>query len=235
LSRHNKLQAKGGHQVKVILFGATGMVGQGVLRECLLAGAVDSVLAIGRTATAQQRAKLQEIVRSDLFDLSTIENRLAGFDACFFCLGVSAAGMSEQDYRRTTYELTMSVARTLVKLNPTMTFIYVSGAGTDSTERSRMMWARVKGKTENDLLRMSFRAAYMFRPGYIQPLHGIRTKTKWYGALYAVMRPLYPILKRLLPNYVTTTECVGRAMLNVARHGAPKRFLENRDINGLCS
>jgi uncharacterized protein YbjT (DUF2867 family) len=221
--------------VKVILFGATGMVGQGVLRECLLDSGVEQVLAIGRSATGQQHAKLQEIVQSDLFDLSSIEGRLAGFDACFFCLGVSAAGMSEQDYRRITYELTMSVAKTMAKLNPEMTFIYVSGAGTDSAERSRMMWARVKGKTENDLLKMPFRAAYMFRPGYIQPLHGIRTKTKWYGALYAVMGPLYPMWKRLLPNYVTTTECLGRAMLNVARHGAPKRFLENQDINGLCS
>jgi uncharacterized protein YbjT (DUF2867 family) len=221
--------------VKVILFGATGMVGQGVLRECLLAGDVDNVLAIGRTSTGQQHPKLQEIVRSDLFDLSPLESRLAGFDACFFCLGISAAGMSEQDYRRVTYDLTIAVAKVLVRLNPAMTFIYVSGAGTDSTERSRMMWARVKGKTENDLLKMPFRAAYMFRPGYIQPLHGIRTKTKWYGALYAVMGPLYPIWKRLLPKYVTTTECVGRAMLNVVRHGAPKRFLENWDINGLCS
>jgi len=221
--------------VKVILFGATGMVGQGVLRECLLGNDVDSVLAIGRSTAGQQHPKLQEIVRADLFDLSPIENRLSGFDACFFCLGVSAAGMSEQDYLRVTYELTISVAKTLVRLNPTMTFIYVSGAGTDSTERSRMMWARVKGKTENDLLKMPFRASYMFRPGYIQPLHGIRTKTKWYGALYAVMGPLYPLWKRLLPKYVTTTECVGRAMLNVVRHGAPKRFLENQDINGLCS
>jgi uncharacterized protein YbjT (DUF2867 family) len=221
--------------VKVILFGATGMVGQGVLRECLLDSGVEQVLAIGRNATGQQHAKLQEVVQSDLFDLSSIEGRLAGFDACFFCLGVSAAGMSEQDYRRITYELTMSVAKTMAKLNPAMTFIYVSGAGTDSAERSRMMWARVKGKTENDLLKMPFHAAYMFRPGYIQPLHGIRTKTKWYGALYAVMGPLYPMWKRLLPNYVTTTECLGRAMLNVARHGAPKRFLENQDINGLCS
>jgi uncharacterized protein YbjT (DUF2867 family) len=221
--------------VKVILFGATGMVGQGVLRECLLGNDVDNVVAIGRSTAGQQHAKLQEIVRADLFDLSPIENRLSGFDACFFCLGVSAAGMSEQDYRRVTYDLTISVAKTLVRLNPTMIFIYVSDAGTDSTERSRMMWARVKGKTENDLLKMPFRAAYMFRPGYIQPLHGIRTKTKWYGALYAVMGPLYPLWKRLLPKYVTTTECVGRAMLNVVRHGAPKRFLENQDINGLCS
>ena len=220
--------------MKVILFGATGMVGQGVLRECLLAGDVANVLAIGRTSTGQQHAKLQEIVRPDLFDLSPIESRLSGFDACFFCLGVSAAGMSEQDYRRLTYELTISAATTLARLNPAMTFIYVSGTGTDSSESSRMMWARVKGKTENDLLKMPFRAAYMFRPGYIQPLHGIRTKTKWYGALYTVVAPLYPILKRLLPNYVTTTQCVGRAMLNVARRGAPKRFLENQDINQLC-
>lgn len=221
--------------MKVILFGATGMVGQGVLRECLLAGDVDNVLAVGRTSTGKQHAKLQEIVRPDLFDLSPIESRLSGFDACFFCLGVSAAGMSEQDYRRLTYELTISIATTLARLNSDMTFIYVSGTGTDSSENSRMMWARVKGKTENDLLKMPFRAAYMFRPGYIQPLHGIRTKTKWYGALYTVVAPLYPILKRLLPNYVTTTECVGRAMLNVARHGAPKRFLENQDINEVCS
>jgi uncharacterized protein YbjT (DUF2867 family) len=221
--------------MKVILFGATGMVGQGVLRECRLDRDVETVLTVGRSSTGQQHTKLQEIISPDLFDLSPFESRLAGFDACFFCLGVSAAGMSEQDYRRLTYDLTISVATTLVRLNPGMTFIYVSGAGTDSSERGRMMWARVKGKTENDLLKMPFRAAYMFRPGYIQPLHGIRTKTKWYGALYAVMGPLYPLWKRLLPNYVTTTECVGRVMINVARKGAPKRFLENRDINSLCS
>ena len=211
------------------------MVGQGVLRECLLAGDVESVLAIGRAATGQQHEKLQEIISADLFDLSAIENRLSGFDACLFCLGVSAAGMTEPDYRRLTYDLTMSVAKTLSRLNPGMAFVYVSGAGTDSTEHSRMMWARVKGKTENDLLKLPFRAAYMFRPGYIQPLHGIRTKTKWYGAFYAVMAPLYPIWKRLLPKYVTTTECVGRAMLKVARDGAPTRVLENQDINDLCS
>ena len=221
--------------MKVILFGATGMVGQGVLRECLLADDVESVLAVGRTATGQKHEKLQEIISTDLFDLSSIESHLSGFDACFFCLGVSAAGMSEPNYRRLTYDLTMSVAKTLSRLNSGMTFVYVSGAGTDTTERSRMMWARVKGKAENDLLKLPFRAAYMFRPGYIQPLHGIRTKTKWYGAMYTVMAPLYPIWKRLLPKYVTTTECVGRAMLNVARRGAPKRLLENQDINGLCS
>jgi len=210
------------------------MVGQGVLRECLLDPEVEGVLAIGRNATARQHEKLHEIVHNDLSDLSAIEGRLSGYDACFFCLGVSAVGMNEEAYRRVTYDLTISVARTLARLNPTMTFIYVSGANTDSTERGRMMWARVKGKTENALLQMPFKAAYMFRPGYIQPLHGIRTKTKWYGAFYAMMGPLYPVWKLLFPKYVTTTECIGRAMLNVAKRGALKSVLENQDINSIC-
>jgi uncharacterized protein YbjT (DUF2867 family) len=220
--------------MKVILFGATGMVGQGALRECLLAPDVESVLTIGRSTTGQQHAKLQEIAQKDLANLPPIENQLSGYDACFFCLGVSSVGMKEEDYRRITYDLTIAVAGTLVRLNPAMTFVYVSGTGTDSTEQGRSMWARVKGKTENDLLKMPFKAAYMFRPGYIQPLHGIRTKTAWYGAVYAVIKPFYPILKRLLPNYVTTTECIGRAMLTVTRQGTAKRWLENADINGLC-
>ncbi len=220
--------------MKVIILGATGMVGQGVLRECLLDPEVESVLAIGRNTTGQQHGKLHEIVHKDIADLSAIEDMLVGYDACFFCLGVSAAGMTEQAYRRVTYDLTMSVAETLARLNPTMTFLYVSGAGTDSTERGRMMWARVKGKTENALLQMPFKAAYMFRPAYIQPLHGIRTKTTWYRALYALMGPLYPVWKLLLPKYVTTTECVGRAMLRVAKRGAPKRVLDNQDISSTC-
>jgi uncharacterized protein YbjT (DUF2867 family) len=220
--------------VKVILLGATGMVGQGVLRECLLDPEVEIILAVGRTATQQHHQKLREIVHADLFDLSAIEPSFSGYDACFFCLGVSAVGMNEEAYRHVTYDLTISMARTLAKLNPGMTFIYVSGAGTDSTERGRMMWARVKGKTENALLQMPFRAAYMFRPAYIQPLHGIRTKTKWYGAAYAILGSLYPLWKLLFPKYVTTTECVGRAMLNVAERGAPKRVLENQDINNIC-
>jgi uncharacterized protein YbjT (DUF2867 family) len=220
--------------VKVILLGATGMVGQGVLRECLLDPEVESVLAIGRNGTLQQHEKLHEVVRNDLSDLSAIEGKLSGYDACFFCLGVSAAGMKEEAYGRVTYDLTISAALTLAKVNPTMTLIYVSGAGTDSTERGRMMWARVKGKTENALLQMPFKAVYMFRPAYIQPLHGIRTKTKWYGALYAVVGPLYPVWKFLFPKYVTTTECLGRAMLYVAKRGAPKSVLENQDISGLC-
>ncbi len=167
--------------MKVILFGATGMVGQGVLRECLLDPEVETVLAVGRSSTGQQHAKLQEILHKDLEDLSRIENKLSGYDACFFCLGVSSAGLNEQQYRRVTYDLTIAAAKVLVRLNPAMTFIYVSGAGTDSTERGRMMWARVKGQTENALLQMPFRAAYMFRPAYIQPLHGIKTRTRWYA------------------------------------------------------
>jgi uncharacterized protein YbjT (DUF2867 family) len=169
------------------------MVGQGVLRECLLDPEVKTILTLGRNATLQQHEKLHEIIHNDLSDLSGLQPALSGYDACFFCLGVSAAGMKEEAYRRVTYDLTMSVAKTLAKLNPGMTFIYVSGASTDSTERGRMMWARVKGKTENALLQMPFKAAYMFRPGYIQPVHGIRTKTMWYRAFYAIAGPLYPV------------------------------------------
>lgn len=221
--------------MRVILFGATGMVGQGVVRECLLDPDVDHVLVVGRSASGTQQAKIEEIVHADLFDLSAIADRLRGYDACFFCLGVSAAGMKERDYARVTYDLTLSVAATLVRANPAMTFIYVSGAGTDSSERGRMMWARVKGKTENALLQMPFQAAYMFRPGYIQPLHGIRAKTGWYNKMYAIMAPLYPLFKTLFPNAVTTTEQLGRAMIEVSKRGNPKRVLESRDINGISA
>jgi hypothetical protein len=207
------------------------MVGQGVLRECLLDPEVESLLAIGRAATGQQHEKLQEIVHEDFCDFSPIEDTLAGYDACFFCLGVSAMGMSEQAYRRVTYDFTMSAAQTLARLNPNMTFIYVSGAGTDSSERGRIMWARVKGMTENALLQLPFKAPYVFRPAFIQPLHGIRTKTKLYGVFYALTAPFFPLWKALFPKYVTTTEDLGRAMIWVAKHGAPKRVLENRDIN----
>jgi len=221
--------------VRVVLFGATGMVGQGVLRECLLDRDVESVLVIVRNSGLPRHEKLREIVHQDVSDLSVIEDSLAGFDACFFCLGVSALGMKEQAYRRVTYDLTVSVAETLARRNPTMTFMYVSGAGTDSTEQGRIMWARVKGKTENALLRMAFKAVFLFRPAYIQPLYGVRTKTKWYGAFYALMRPLYPLGKTLFSEYVTTTECLGRSMLNVAKRGFPRPILENRDINRMCA
>ncbi len=221
--------------MKVILFGATGMVGQGVLRECLVSKEVEKVLTIGRTVTGQASSKLQEIALNDLPNLTAVENQLTGFDACFFCLGVSSAGMNEQDYTRITYDLTLGVARGLVKLNSNMTFIYVSGTGTDSSEKGRTMWARVKGRTENDLLRLGFKAAYMFRPGFIQPMDGIKTKTPLYAFFYAILGPLYPLFKALAPNYVTTTRQVGRAMIKAAAQGAPQTRLENRDINALAA
>ncbi len=209
------------------------MVGQGVLRECLLDPQISSILSIGRISIGHQHEKLREIIQNNLFDLSPIENELHGFDACFFCLGVSSAGMTESDYARVTYDLTLSVAQTLAKVNPQMTFIYVSGMGTDSSEKGRRMWARVKGKTENALLRLPFKAAYMFRPGLIQPMHGIKSKTKLYRILYSLTGPLIPLLTGAFPKYVTTTEKLGRAMINAARRGAPKPVLESKDINAL--
>ena len=167
----------------------------------------------------------------DFADFSGIERELSGYDACFFCLGITSAGLSEAAYRRVTYDIALAAARTLVKLNPGMTFIFVSGAGADSSEKGRVMWARVKGQTENALLALPFKGVYVFRPAAIQPLHGIRSKTAWINAAYAVVGPLYPVFKALFPKYVTTTETVGRAMINVARRGAPQRVLENQDIN----
>ena len=217
--------------MKVILFGATGMVGQGVLRECLLDADVESILAVGRSPSGQRDPRLHELTHADLFDLSAVEPQLTGYDACLFCLGVSSVGMAEDDYRRLTYDLTMAAARTLARLNPGMTFIYVTGHGTDSTEQGKSMWARIKGKTENDLLKLPFKAAYMFRPGGIQPLHGVRSKTAWYQAIYTATAPLWSLLYRLAPKYVTTTEQLGRAMIQVAREGYPRPVLETADIN----
>jgi uncharacterized protein YbjT (DUF2867 family) len=216
--------------MNVILFGATGMVGQGVLRECLLDPDVQQILSIVRTPSGQQHPKLRELVHTNFFDYSAIEPQLTGYDACFFCLGVSSAGMDEAQYTHLTHDLTLAAATTLARLNPNMVFIYVSGAGTDSTGRGRIMWARVKGKTENALLQLPFRAAYMFRPGFIQPLHGIRSKTKLYQFFYTALNPILPLLKSAFPKSIITTEELGRAMLNVARHGYPKPILETADI-----
>jgi uncharacterized protein YbjT (DUF2867 family) len=217
--------------MKVILFGATGMVGQGVLRECLLDPGVERVLAIVRSGTVGRHEKLRELVVRDFLDYSPVESALAGYDACFFCLGVTSAGMSEEDYRRITYDVTIAAATTLARLNPGLTFIFVSGASADSTESGRVMWARIKGKAENAILRMPFKASYVFRPAYIQPRHGIQSRTRMYRILYRAIAPLYPLLKAVVPRYVTTTERIGRAMIAVARTGAPKRVLENADIN----
>jgi uncharacterized protein YbjT (DUF2867 family) len=220
--------------MKAILFGATGMVGQGVLQECLRSPEVESVLSIGRRATGQAHPKLHEITHTDFTDFSAIEGELTGYDACFFCLGVSSIGMGEDAYRRVTFDFTLAAARTLARVSPRMTFIYVSGAGTDSSGQGSRMWARVKGQTENAIFQLPFKASYAFRPAYIQPLNGIVPKTRWLKALYTVVAPLYPLWKALFPKYVTTTAQVGRAMIHVAREGAPKRVLENWDISALC-
>jgi uncharacterized protein YbjT (DUF2867 family) len=206
------------------------MVGQGVLRECLADPEVERVLAIGRSPLGSAHPKVEEIVHRDFFDFTAIEPRLAGWDACFFCLGVSSAGMAEEAYRRLTYDIALAAARSLARASPAMTFIYVSGAGTDSTERGRTMWARVKGQTENALLALPLGRVFMFRPALIVPLHGIRSKTRAYRILYSLLGPFLPLASALFPRQVTTTEQVGRAMLAVARRGAPKSILESRDI-----
>jgi uncharacterized protein YbjT (DUF2867 family) len=209
------------------------MVGQGVLRECLQDPGVQLVQTVGRASTGVQDPKLREIVHQDLWNFASIDTALSGFDACFFCLGVSAAGMKEADYDRVTYGITLAAAETLSRVNANMTFIYVSGTGTDSSEHGRIMWARVKGKTENALMRLPFKAAYMFRPGIIEPMYGAKSKTPAYRVFYALGKPLLPVMRWAFPDYVLTTEEIGRAMLKVARQGAPKQVLETRDIRAM--
>ena len=213
-----------------MLFGATGMVGQGVMRECLLDSEVHLLQTVGRTATGTQHPKLWETVHNDLWHYESLEAQLSGFDACFFCLGVTSSGMTEESYQRVTYGITLAAAEALSRLNPQMTFIYVSGSGTDTSERGRSMWARVKGKTENALLRLPFKGAYMFRPGIIQPLHGIKSSTPLYNVFYTLGKPLLPLLRLVIPDQILTTEQVGRAMLAVVKHGFPKQILEIKDI-----
>jgi len=215
--------------MKVILFGATGMVGQGVLRECLHDDGIDRVLAIGRSSSGVSHPKLRELIRKDMFDF-TPSPEMNGYDVCLFCLGVSSAGMSEADYTRMTYDLTIGWAQTLAKLNPDMTFEYVSGAGTGG----KAMWAQVKGRTENALFSL-FPSAYMIRLGALRPVHGERSKTKWTRIAYVFFRPILPILQRLAPNLVITTEELGKAMIRAARERIPQRILENRDLRALVA
>ncbi|MEV7725299.1 epimerase [Streptomyces sp. NPDC087917] len=222
--------------MNIILFGATGMLGRGVLRECLRDDSVESVLAIGRTPLGVSHPKLRERITPDPTDLTDLADELPGFDACFFCLGVSSVGMKEDAYRRITYDLTLAAARPLAAANPELTFTYLTGAGTDSTEHGRSMWARVKGKTENDLLQLPFHA-YMFRPGLVQPVSGMPTRTLLYRVAYVLTLPLFPLVRRIAPDRLTTTEAIGRAMINVATPGHPAaagsapRILHPRDIN----
>ena len=219
--------------MKVILFGATGMIGQAALRECLLDPGVEAVLTVGRRATGRSHPRLREVVHRDFLDFSAIERDLAGHDTCLYALGVSSAGMSEADYTRVTYDFALAAAQAVLRNNPASTFVFVSGASTDGTEQGRLMWARVKGRTENAILRMPFKGSYMFRPGYIQPLHGIASSARATRVMYAVMAPLFPVWKALFPSHVTTSEILGRAMIRAARDGYAKRVLEVPDINAL--
>jgi len=217
--------------MNVVLFGASGMVGQGVLIECLDDPDVQRVVSVVRRPTGVTNPKLTEVVHGDFFDYAAIEPSLRDADACFFCLGVSSVGMKEEDYRHITYDLTMAAAQTLHRLNPGLVFIYVSGAGTDSSEKGRSMWARVKGKTENDLTKL-FERAYMFRPGYIHPEKGVRSKTGWIRAAITVLRPVGFVLKQF-PGVGTGSDVLGRAMIAAVRGGAPSHPVEIREINTL--
>ncbi|MDI1356299.1 MAG: epimerase [bacterium] len=212
-------------KTRVILTGATGMVGEGVLHECLLHADVEAVLVITRKAIATQHAKLKVVVHEDFYDFSTIAEQLTGYDSCLFCLGVSSVGMKEKDYAHVTYDLTMALARVLASVNADLTFCYISGAATDSSEKGRSMWARVKGKTENDLLNL-FKNGYMFRPGYMSPTKGLNNILKYYN----YVDWMYPGLRLLFPNFVSTLRELGLAMINSALKGYDKRVLEVKDI-----
>ncbi|MDF6040616.1 NAD-dependent epimerase/dehydratase family protein [Streptomyces sp. JH14] len=217
--------------MRVIIFGATGMVGQGVLRACLLDDRVESVLIVGRTTSGVRHPKVREVLHGDFKDFSAIDAELTSLDACFYCLGVTSTGIGEEEYTRITYTYTLAAARAVAAHNPGLTFTYVSGEGTDSTEKGRSVWARVKGRTENELLAMDFHA-YMFRPGYIQPLHGATSKTSLYRWMYRGVSWLYPVLRRIMPSHVTTTDDLGRAMIAVVgRKGSGEHILHSPEIN----
>ncbi len=220
--------------MNILIFGATGMVGQGVLRQCLLDPEVQQVLTIGRSAgqnrTGIDSPKLHELVHPNLWDYSTIESSLLNFDACFFCLGVTSTGMTEAGYARVTLGIPVAAAETLARLNPKMTFIFVSAVGADGSEKGKLMWARVKGKAENSILQLPFHG-YVFRPAAIQPSHGEQSRTTSYRILYTLTKPILPLLRKIIPAYVTSTEQIGRAMLSVAKRRISKRILESKDIN----
>ena len=218
--------------MRVLLFGGSGMIGQGVLRECLARPEVTEVLSVGRTPLEQKHEKLKDLIRKDLYDWSDAEAQLTGIDAVLFCLGVSSGGMSEADYKKVSYDLPMGVAKVLQKTSPRLTFCFISGASSDSTGKSRTMWARVKGQTENDLQQLGFKGVYCFRPGYIQPMDGIVSKTPSYRLMYKFTGPLYPLFKGL-KSMVTSTRQLGHAMVEVALKGYGKPILESADINAV--
>ncbi len=219
--------------MKVIITGSTGMVGKGALLECLDNNIIEEVLVINRHSIGIKHPKLNEIIHRDLKDLSSIKHQLAGYDACFHCMGISALGLCEAAYTEITYTMSHELANTLFDLNPQMVFIYISGAGTDSSEKGRLMWARIKGKTENMILNKGFKDAYAFRPGAILPEKGIRSRTGWYNTFYAIARPFFPLLRKM--KSVTTTTKLGRAMIHIINHPTDQKVLENTDINRLIS
>jgi len=221
-------------QVNVIVFGASGMVGQAVLREVLADARIDKILVIGRTSLPDRPERVQEIVHGDFYDFTTLADEMTGYDVCFFCLGVTSTGKKEPEYRRITYDITLAAATVLARVDPDMAFLYVSGMGTDSSERGRLMWARVKGATENALLDLPFRA-YGIRPGFILPVHGVRTKTRLYAMAYQVTGWLYPVLKRAAPGHVMTSEELGRAMVAVAVDRPDQRILDTKDLKELVA
>jgi uncharacterized protein YbjT (DUF2867 family) len=212
--------------IKAIITGSTGMVGEGVLHICLQDPRVEYVLVINRKPCGVTHPKLKEIIHKDFMHLSPILERLSGYNACYFCAGVSSVGRSKEEYKHITYDLTLSFANSLVQLNPDMVFTYVSGVGTDSSEKGKSKWARVKGKTENDLLKLPFKDVYLFRPGYIQPIKGLKHTYKMYKILY----PLYPLFEKLFPKYIGTLEEIGNSMINVSLNGYEKNVLECVDI-----
>ena len=220
--------------MRVVLFGGTGMIGAGALIECLDHPDVERLLVVGRRSCGVAHEKVDELIHTDFLDYSDVLDRFRGYDACLFCLGVSAAGMSESEYERVTHDFTVSAARALREANPALTFCYISATGADSNETSRIMWARVRGRLENHLLAMNGGPVWIFRPGYIQPMKGVSSRTKLYNAIYAVLGPLYPLLDRLAPTHITSTDRLGLALIRAAREGAPLAHLENRDINALA-
>ena len=215
--------------MKVIIYGASGMVGRGVLNQCLSATDVNEIVIVVRKSLNLSHEKLSEIVVPDLNETSYL-NAIHHFDACFYCLGISASNVSEAQYTAVNYDLTVNVAQSLELTNPTMCFIYVSGAGTDSTEQGKSMWARVKGRTENKLKTMKFKSVYLFRPAMIQPLDGIESQTTSYRLFYKFLKPFFPIIQRISPNALLTTQSIGDAMLNAVRFGYPTQILEVKDI-----
>ncbi len=220
--------------MKAVVFGATGMVGQSVLRECIMDGDVESVVAVGRSPLHLVNPKFRNVVHSDFLNFTPIAKDLKGLDVCFYCLGVASAGLTEAEYKRVTCDFTLAAAKTLLKVNPKITFVFISGMGADSSEKGRVMWARIKGKTENEIFKMKFRNAYVIRPAFIQPKDGIKSRTRLYRWLYIAFKPFMPLIRLFAPKSVITTRALGKVMVQVARQGAAKKLLESADLVALA-